>query len=155
MSTSCVIDSNGKIYFFDEGDEIKLIKILDSYKTIIGHNILRFDYPVLNTATKMDVAARYKSKTVDTLEKLRIATGKYISLDNLALSNKLDIQKTLKGSEAPTLWRNGEKQKVRNYCKNDVEILKAIYELGKRDGRIRCSITDNGKEQVKIVEINW
>ena len=118
--------------YFDEGQEGELIKALDSFDLVIGHNVLRFDFLVLSPYCKSDIIKHFKPKTLDTLDYLKTITGKFVSLNELAQLNT-NAEKTMSGADAPNLWRSGKKDEVREYCRNDVELLREIYLLGKKE----------------------
>ena len=132
LATSCVIseENSDKAIFFNEGDEKELISFIDRFDTIIGHNILHFDYLVLNPFYDHgDIIDHFAKKTIDTLDYLKKRTGRYIKLDDLAKFN-LNSRKIMNPIDAPRKWREGQKDEVRNYCRSDVELLRKIYLKG-------------------------
>ncbi len=152
LATSCVIpeDKISKALYFDEGHEKELITTLDSFDTIIGHNILRFDYLVLSPHYKSNIIKHFESKTFDTFDYLKHATGRFVKLDDLAKLN-INSKKTMDGAKAPQLWRSGEKAEVRGYCKNDVELLRRIYLLGKKQKFLKYKDFDTTRE----IKVSW
>lgn len=152
LATSCVIPEGkeAKPSYFDEGNEPELIKELDSFDIIIGHNVLRFDYLVLSPYSKFDILKHFKPKTIDTLDYLKNATGRFVSLNDLAQLNT-GAEKTMSGADAPKLWRSGEKDKVRDYCKNDVELLRKIYLLGKKKKLLKYTDYDT----IRKIKVDW
>ena len=152
LATGCVIseDKSDEAYYFDEGQEDELIKKLDSFDMIIGHNVLRFDYLVLSPYYRSDIIKRFEPKTFDTFDYLKKATGRFVKLDDLAKLN-LNSEKTMVPIMAPQLWRSGKREEVRSYCKNDVELLRKIYLLGKKQKALKYKEYDTVKE----VKVNW
>jgi hypothetical protein len=147
LATACVLVEGSKpeVFHFDEGQETELIETLNNFDLIVGHNILHFDYLVISPYFQGDLVAHFLPRTKDTLDELRrVTNGCFIGLDDLAKQN-LGLNKTLDSKTIPGLWRSGEKEKVRQYCKNDVELLRRIYFLGKERGRLRYTIKKYGE----------
>ena len=152
LATSCIIPESkeAKPSYFDEGSEEELIKELDGFDIIIGHNVLRFDYLVLSPYSKFDIIKHFKPKTIDTLDYLKNATGRFIKLDDLARLN-LGSGKNMDGADAPSRWRNGKRNEVREYCKNDVELLREIYLFGKKNKSLKYLEYDD----VRKIKVSW
>ena len=152
LATGCIIAGGKKTeaQYFDEGQERELIKALDSFDVIIGHNVLRFDFLVLSLFYNSDIIKHFEPKTLDTLDYLKNITGKFVSLNDLAQLN-IKSEKTMSGVNAPKLWRNGEKDEVRKYCKNDVELLRAIYLIGKKQKYLKYK----DFYEIRKVKVNW
>lgn len=53
--------------------------------------------------------------------------GRSYSLDSITKANGLT--KTGNGADAPIWWQQGEREKVRDYCRNDAEIEMAVLNL--------------------------
>ncbi len=111
--------------------------------SLIGHNVIGFDYSVLQPYADFDVLSRFKSKTLDTMVHIEKIVGIRLKLDSLA-RHTLGKGKTLSAVTIPALWKRGEHQKVKDYLINDLEILKNIYLHGKKYGWVKCDI--NGKK---------
>lgn len=152
MATSCVISEEkpDEAKFFDEGQEKDLISFLDGFDTIIGHNLLHFDYLVLRPFYEKDIIELFGKKTIDTLDYLKKSTGRLIKLDDLAKLN-LNSRKIMNPIEAPKNWREGHKQDVRNYCRSDVELLRNIYLKGIEKKRLVYP----DKSGLKEVSVEW
>lgn len=159
MACGCVLE-DGRMTVYTEGGENALIKQLMQADKIIGHNALGFDYHVLEPfgLKLVDVVP----KTIDTFRILYKATigarpdkqGCYISLDDLARLN-LGMKKTMSGKDAPAMWRDGERDKVIHYCKNDVRMLAEIYALGKQQP-LKYTLKHYGKPLgIKEVKVKW
>ncbi len=152
LATGCIIAEGKKTeaQYFDEGQERELIKALDSFDVIIGHNVLRFDFLVLSPYFKSDIIKHFEPKTLDTLDYLKNITGRFVSLNDLAQLNT-KAEKTMNGADAPKLWRSGKKDEVRAYCKNDVELLREIYLLGKK----KKYLYYKSYEGVQKIKVSW
>jgi DEAD/DEAH box helicase domain-containing protein len=65
---------------------------------------------------------------VDLLEEIELATGERVSLNRLAEVN-LGETKTHHGSEAISLYADGNMDELKEYCINDVKLTKDLYDL--------------------------
>jgi len=147
---------DGRIELFEEEEVELLVRTLAAAEVVVGHNVLAFDYPVLEKYVAPERLQRIAGKTVDTLALLHRATGVRIGLDDLAQLN-LGKRKTDDPRMVPTLWRNGERDRVRNYLRSDVELTRAVYEHGIRAGRLKYTRRDwkAGTSDVREVACPW
>ncbi len=118
-------------YFcFEQHEFPALEEMMKNSGLIIGFSSKRFDVPVLNKYFKFNLAALPHYDILDEIEKV---WGRRISLDLLAEAN-LGVKKTGHGLDAIGWWKNGEKDKVKEYCKHDVKITKEIFDLIGKQG---------------------
>ena len=94
LATSCVIseENSDKAIFFNEGDEKELISFIDGFDTIIGHNLLHFDYLVLSPFYDHgDIIDHFAKKTIDTLDylKKRPSDKFFLTVPHLTCNNFL------------------------------------------------------------------
>lgn len=61
------------------------------------------------------------------MKEVKNVLGRRIKLDTLAEAT-LGRKKTGHGLEAIVWWRNGEREKVKSYCMEDVKITKKLYD---------------------------
>ncbi len=116
---------------------------------IIGFNVRRFDLPVLQPYFTVEVS---KLPVFDILEDLTEKLGHRISLDSVAQAT-LNIGKTAHGLDAIRFYREGQWEKLKSYCENDVKITKDVFDYGLKNGEIFYFSRDGGK---KIrVEVDW
>ncbi len=104
---------------------------------IVGHNILSFDYRVLQPLISLHGVVE---RTVDTLAFLYTKReGKLggLSLDSLAQAN-LGTTKIAKGKSVPDLWRRGNREEVIAYNEQDCTLSYGVWSklVGKRQIRI-------------------
>ena len=134
LAVACaIVDGEKQESLSFEEDNVKgLAELLYSADAIVGHNILNFDYAVLSKYCKQDLIDKFVSKTIDTSKILHDKTGKFVKLNSLAKYNGIE-GKTMEGKDAPKFWREGKKELVRDYCFNDVKMLREVYYLGKED----------------------
>lgn len=150
------VAEGGAVDFFEEEDVDLLIRTLSAAGTIVGHNLLAFDYPVLSAYASEERLARLVPKTVDTLQLLHKATGVRVGLDDLAKLN-LGKGKTDDPKMVPALWRRGEKDRVKSYLRSDVELTREVFEFGAARGTLRFTKRDwkAGTAEVREVKCPW
>lgn len=104
--------------------------LVDQAEEIVGFNSIGFDDPLCQ-AQGLTVQTTY-----DLMIEVRRAAGEPISGPctpgyNLARLAEVNFghKKTGIGKEVPDLWGRGECQRVIDYCLNDVELLRVLYEF--------------------------
>ncbi|KKU15543.1 hypothetical protein A3I34_02725 [Candidatus Jorgensenbacteria bacterium RIFCSPLOWO2_02_FULL_45_12] len=112
-------------YCFEERELDELGEMMRKAGLIIGFSSKRFDVPILNNYFKFNLGA---VPHYDILEQIENKWGRRISLDLLSEAN-LGIRKTGHGLEAIEWYKNGEMEKLKEYCKQDVKITKQIFDL--------------------------
>ena len=101
---------------------------------MIGFNHRRFDMPVLQPYFKeIDLS---KLPMLDILEELHRTLGHRVSLDSVAKAT-LGTQKSGHGLDAIKYWNNGELDKLKKYCLDDVRITKEVYEYGAKNKELQ------------------
>jgi DEAD/DEAH box helicase domain-containing protein len=116
-----------------EKDVPALIQELKTATRVIGFNLREFDYHVLQP---YDPQTRFASlPTLDMLFELRKTLGFALSLDTIA-SATLGVGKTADGIQSVEWFRNGELDKVAEYCKADVDVTRRVHEFGRDNGHI-------------------
>lgn len=134
MSLVGVWDSETNKYRCYMEDELKdLWPIIERADILIGYNSDHFDIPLLNKYYPGDLT---KIKSVDLLKEIRNATGRRFKLDHIA-EGTLNISKSGHGLQAITWWKQGEIEKIKEYCLDDVKITKKLYEYALRNGKLK------------------
>ncbi len=109
---------------FLEPDLPKLWPRLEKADRVIGYNLFGFDYPCLQTYYTGDFR---KIPTVDLLLEIEKRIGFRVKLDDVAHAT-LGVGKSGHGLQAVEFWKNGEIDKLRDYCLQDVRITRDVYE---------------------------
>ena len=122
--------NRGEYLSFFEDDLPRLGSLLQKTGLLIGFSSNRFDIPVLSKYFPFNIK---RIQSFDLLEELELATGRRISLDELAKVN-LGVGKTGHGLDAIKLFREGRLEELKAYCLNDVRITKDLYEKAGRNG---------------------
>jgi DEAD/DEAH box helicase domain-containing protein len=113
-----------------EADAQGLIQELQAIPRLITFNGERFDFVVLSAYA--DVKNLYKN-SLDLLADLTRILGRRVGLDMLA-RDTLGIQKTGSGFDAVRWWREGRKEKVVEYCRHDVQLLRDLVTFAREKG---------------------
>ncbi|HAV76863.1 MAG TPA: helicase [Anaerolineae bacterium] len=132
-----------------ENDAQDLIAELKSAGRIIGFNILSFDYQVLKHYAPNENFRAFRS--IDMLQDIYKALNFRISLDSIAKAT-LGATKTADGIKSVEWFRNGELDKVAEYCKADVDITRRIHEFGRDHGYVHYYSKLGSKLKVAV---NW
>ena len=151
ISVVAIYDSETDSYSaFEQSDFGKLWPILEKADLMIGFNSEHFDLPLLNKYYPGDLS---RIKNLDILKEIKDQYGRRMKLDQIA-EGTLGINKSGHGLDAVRWWRNGEKEKVKSYCIDDVKITKDVYEYALKNSLLKF------KEGGKIIDIkldvqNW
>lgn len=129
LAVAGLIVDDEPIKFYEESEVEHLINNLKKLDTLVGHNVISFDYLVLKPYTQSGLT-ELNAKTIDTMRILYKKTNRLLGLSHLAEMN-FGVKKTEDPLKIPGMWRAGEKEKVKSYLANDVEMVKRLYLHGK------------------------
>ncbi len=118
-----------------EDDALKLIQELEQYTHVITYNGNRFDIEVLRAYAPVD---NIRKVSLDILEELHKVLGHRVKLDQVA-KETLGTAKSGDGLKAVEWWRAGQKDRVAEYCEQDVAILRDVVEHGRSKGFVVVS----------------
>jgi len=144
-------DSETNSYMsFLEHEFNSLWPILEKADLLIGFNSDHFDIPLLNKYYPGDLT---KIKSLDILKEVRNAINRRVKLDQIA-EGTLGTKKSGHGLEAITWWKNGEIEKIRKYCIDDVRITKEIYDYARTHNELRFK--EGGKlNPIRLDTSHW
>ena len=140
---------NDKYAAFEEKEIPELEKILKSADLIIGFNIKGFDLPVLEPYFSISI---HNLPVLDIMEEVVRVTGHRVSLNSVAQAT-LGKVKSGSGLDAVRFYREGEMEKLKRYCLNDVQITKEIYDYGQRYAKL--SFTSKYGRSKRSISISW
>ena len=128
----------------------QLWPILERADMLIGFYSEHFDLPLLNKYYPGDLS---KIKHLDILKEIRKQYGRGMKLQQLA-EGTLKTTKSGHGLDAIKWWRQGEVEKIRQYCLDDVRITKDIYDFAVNNQKV---FFKEGREikEVKIDTSDW
>ncbi|MDB5266406.1 MAG: box helicase domain protein [Parcubacteria group bacterium] len=133
-----------------EEDLPKLWPIIERADMLIGFNSDHFDVPLLNKYYPGDLS---KIKSLDILKEIQKSYGRRMKLDQLA-EGTLNKKKSGHGLDAIMWWRQGEIEKIRTYCIDDVRITKEIYEYATANQKLLFK--EGGKlNEIKLDTSEW
>jgi DEAD/DEAH box helicase domain-containing protein len=115
---------------YREHDLERLGQRLKKLDLVVGFNIKRFDYQVLQPYTTIRLA---DLPTLDILEEVYAALGTRLSLNHLA-EKTLGESKTGDGLLALELYAAGKWEELDSYCRQDVALTHRLFEFGVRHG---------------------
>jgi len=143
LSVAVTWDATNGLREWYEPDAGRLIGELRAFDRIVTYNGLRFDLAVLSAYGDV---RELEKKSLDLLQDLKRRLGFRVSLQTLAQAT-LGKSKTASGLEAVKWWRSGDpalRQRVVEYCRMDVEILREIVVHGRREGFVK--VPSQGRE---------
>jgi DEAD/DEAH box helicase domain-containing protein len=115
---------------YREDDIAGLINHLQQLDLVVGFNNKRFDNRVLSAYTDVDLS---RLPTLDILEEVHNRLGYRLSLERLA-EKTLGIKKSGSGLLALQWYREGQFDKIIDYCRKDVEITRDLLLFGAANG---------------------
>jgi DEAD/DEAH box helicase domain-containing protein len=115
---------------YREHDLERLGQRLKKLDLVVGFNIKRFDYQVLQPYTAIRLS---ELPTMDILEEVYNILGHRLSLGHLA-EKTLGESKTGDGLLALELYAAGKWQELESYCRQDVALTHRLFEFGVRHG---------------------
>jgi len=133
MSLGVVYDYTTGLYttYFEPEAEALIGELLLA-DLVVGFNLIRFDYVVLQPYTTRDLK---KIKTLDILAHAEAILGFRVSLESFAHAT-LGVGKSADGLQAVEWFKAGLLDKLEEYCRRDVELTRQLYEFGKANGKI-------------------
>jgi DEAD/DEAH box helicase domain-containing protein len=126
----------------------QLIALLLDADLVVGYNIRGFDYEVLRAYTDEDL---HKLPTFDLMYDLEERLGFRPKLESVAVPT-LGVGKSADGLQALEWWRQGEIDKIVEYCREDVRVTRDLYDFGKRNRWVQV---DRFGGKPRKVEVSW
>lgn len=117
---------------FRETEMKELSELLKSSDLLVGFAINKFDLPVLQPYIDFDLG---EIPALDIFEDVSSTLGHRISLASLAKAT-LGAEKLGRGLDAVTWFREGNWEKLEEYCLQDVRLTRDLYDYGKKSGHL-------------------
>ena len=137
-----------KFFSYLESEASHLIEKLKTADLVVGFNVVKFDYGVLQPYADFDLQ---EITTFDMLLDIQKLLGHRLSLDHLA-QNTLNTKKSADGLVSLKWYKGGEIDKVIEYCKQDVQITRNLFLYGETNGCVKYT-TRSGI--AKELEVDW
>jgi DEAD/DEAH box helicase domain-containing protein len=141
---------SGEFKSFLRHELSELWPILERADLLVGYNSDHFDIPILGKYYAGDLT---KIKSVDLLKEVKNILGRRLKLDNLAEAT-LGKGKIGHGLEAQKWWAEGNIEKVREYCLDDVRITNELYEYAQKKKSLKYRDFD-GVREIKLDPSGW
>ena len=149
LAVGVVWDSCEQEHFsYLEGAASQLVKKLRAADLVVGFNVKKFDYGVLQPYADFDLD---EITTFDMLIDINKKLGHRLSLNHLA-ENTLNAKKSADGLVSLQWYKEGKIDKIIKYCKQDVEITRDLFLYGESHGYVKYS-TRSGV--VKDLKVDW
>ena len=149
LAVGVVWDSCEQEYFsYQENTALQLVEKLQTADLVVGFNVKKFDYGVLQPYAGFDLD---EITTFDMLIDINKKLGHRLSLNHLA-ENTLNAKKSADGLVSLQWYKEGEIDKIIKYCKQDVEITRDLFLYGVSHGYVKYS-TRSGV--VKDLQVDW
>ncbi len=149
LAVGVVWDSCEQEYFsYLEGAASQLVTKLRTADLVVGFNVKKFDYGVLQPYADFDLD---EITTFDMLIDVNKKLGHRLSLNHLA-ENTLNAEKSADGLVSLQWYKEGKIDKIIEYCKQDVEITRDLFLYGESHGYVKYS-TRSGV--AKDLQVDW
>ena len=121
---------------------------------LLGHNIASFDLAILKDSMDIYCVQKYLNdkRYIDTSRILTKTYGERFQLQNLG-QNTLNTSKLMESADAPKLWKQGEYDKVVEYCMKDTKIVYDLWKYGQENGIVKAFSVE--KEEMLNLEVDW
>ena len=139
---------DGEYHYYTEERVADLIEELKAADLIVGFNLLRFDYEVLRAYTDYPLQ---RLPTLDIMDYLYRRLGFRLSLNALAGAT-LGTTKLANGLQAVRWWRQGKLRELFEYCRQDVEVTRKLYEFGRQNKYVQYR---DKHWRIRKVPVNW
>jgi DEAD/DEAH box helicase domain-containing protein len=133
---------------YDEEHITDLVEHLFSLDLVVGFNNKRFDNQVLQPYTDRALSTL---PSFDILEQIYLQLGYRLSLDRLA-EHTLGSIKSANGLQALQWYKQGEIEKIREYCEMDVRITRDLFLHGLQKGHLLFA---NKAEKVVRLQVDF
>jgi DEAD/DEAH box helicase domain-containing protein len=133
ISVATVYDSIEDKYTTVTVDELhKIWPIIEKADALVGYNSNHFDIPLLNKYYPGDLL---HIKSIDLLESIKDSLGRRLRLDSVAQAT-VGAKKSADGLQAVRWWREGQIDKIKKYCEQDVRVTKKIFDYALLHGHV-------------------
>ena len=150
VSVAVLYDSRtGEFSSYRQEEIPDMARALASAPLVVGFNLLRFDYAVLEPhAPGFNFRAL---PTLDMLVSVHEQLSYRLSLDNLAKAT-LGAAKSADGLQALQWWKEGRLDEIEAYCRKDVALTRDLYLFGREHGYLL--FTNKAGKEVRV-RVGW
>ena len=147
LAVGVVWDSFEQKYFsYLESEASLLVEKLRTADLVVGFNVKKFDYTVLQPYADFDLS---EIPTFDMLDDIKAKLNHRLSLNHLA-ENTLNAKKSADGLVSLQWYKEGKINKIIEYCKQDVEITRDLFLYGQSNGYVKYSTRSGVAKDLKV-----
>jgi DEAD/DEAH box helicase domain-containing protein len=147
LAVGVVWDSFEQKYFsYLESEASKLVEKLSTADLVVGFNVKKFDYTVLQPYADFDLS---EIVTFDMLDDIKAKLNHRLSLNHLA-ENTLNTKKSADGLVSLQWYKEGKIDKIIEYCKQDVDITRDLFLYGESHGFVKYSTRSGIAKDLKV-----
>ena len=149
LSIATSYDSGtGQYYSFEESNISELVDQILNAGLVVGFNQLRFDYRVLSAYSDADF---WSVPSFDMLVAVKATLGHRLKLDRIVQAT-LNAKKTGDGTQAVKWFREGDVERVKEYCMNDTKITRDVFIHGCQKGHLLYPETQHAHRPTSRVD---
>jgi len=147
LAVGVVWDSLEQKYFsYLENEASKLVEKLRTANLVVGFNVKKFDYGVLQPYAGFDL---HEIITFDMLDDIKVKLNHRLSLNHLA-ENTLNSKKSADGLISLQWYKEGKIDKIVEYCQQDVKVTRDLFEYGEKHGYIKYKTRSGVAKDLKV-----
>jgi len=147
LAVGVVWDSLEQKYFsYLENEASKLVEKLRTANLVVGFNVKKFDYGVLQPYADFDL---HEITTFDMLEDIKMKLNHRLSLNHLA-ENTLNSKKSADGLISLQWYKEGKIDKIVEYCQQDVKVTRDLFEYGEKYDHIKYKTRSGVAKDLKV-----
>jgi DEAD/DEAH box helicase domain-containing protein len=149
VSIACAYDSKTKQLLTYTEDRLGELVELCKDRLVVGYNCIGFDLPILE---KYGLPPVSELDVFDIMLDVHNVSGwRFVKLEKIAQAT-IGAGKSADGLMAVEWWKQGEVQKIIEYCLKDVEVTRDVFLHGLNQGFIEIMKADETKARFTV---NW
>ncbi len=149
VSVACAYDSKTDQFLSYREDQLGELVSLCKERLLVGYNLLGFDLPVLE---KYGLPQASELDVFDIMVDVHNVSGwRFVKLDKIATAT-LNVGKSADGIMAVEWWKQGEVDKIIEYCLQDVKVTRDVFLHGLNKGFIKI---EKAEGEPAEFQVNW
>ncbi|MFQ5482477.1 MAG: ribonuclease H-like domain-containing protein [Nitrospinaceae bacterium] len=152
LAVGVVWDSLEEDYFvFRESQAQDLVQKIVGAQLVVGYNVQKFDYSVLQPYANPLGVDLQEIPTFDMLVDIHKRLNHRLPLDNLARCT-LGEAKSADGLQSLQWFKEGKFDKIIEYCKQDVKVTRDLFLFGEKNGYVEYENRNGARQRLAV---NW
>ncbi len=149
VSIACAYDSKTDQFYSYTEDKLGDLVALCKDRLLVGYNLVGFDLPVME---KYGLPPAAELDVFDLMLDIQAVSGwRFVKLDKIATAT-LGVGKSAEGTMAVEWWKQGEVQKIIDYCLQDVKVTRDLFLHGLNQGWVKIEKAEGPAAQFNV---NW